>query len=102
MDGEVGGVDRGLVGMEDCDYYDASAVKGGSIQCCFLGANKTVWGSLLDIGGALLLSLPGAPQRIRLSTLSRVNKRIQGLLLLADDHARRVCYFRSMATPGEV
>ncbi len=32
VDGEVGGVDRGLVGVEDCDYYDASAVKGGSIE----------------------------------------------------------------------
>ena len=53
MGGEVGGVDRGLVGVEDCDYYDASAVKGGSIEVLvFLGPAR--------LSRVLTLS-PGAP-----------------------------------------
>lgn len=46
--------------MEDCDYYDASAVKGGSIEVMFFWGQQDCLGSILDIGGSLLSSPWGA------------------------------------------
>ncbi len=73
--GELGGVDRGLVGVEDCDYYDASVVQGGQSKCYVFWSQQDCLG--FDVGVRGVLLTPGAPQPIRLGT---VNKRIQGLL----------------------